>query len=228
MQADSRPRLRFYEWESFCITTGIFHDPAALVHLDRCRSMKIDVAIRPTGGGVLFHGADCALSIFLPRSVVTGSAEVLCHAINERLLLAISRFLPPEPKERAKMSQHQCRFCMSQVTPFDLVWGGIKIGGCAQRKTAAGLLQQVSLFVVAPDWGRIEACVKDPKEVIDMQETSRSIEQLAQQRICRKELQTAIYSNFVEWSISYHGPSLSRCRRSSSPTGDADTYSSVS
>ena len=60
------PLLRFYEWEGFCITTGIFIEPEKFVDLERCSERGIEIAKRPTGGGLLFHGFDPFFSFLSP------------------------------------------------------------------------------------------------------------------------------------------------------------------
>ena len=195
------PLLRLYDWNDFCITTGVFLDPASLVDLDRCQQAKVEVAKRPTGGGLLFHGADCALSLFIPGHQMAGNGEEWCARINERLLQAVSRFLPSHDQEGSERSTLRCRFCMSQITAYDLVWRGMKIGGCAERKTRFGVLHQASLFVTPPNWEKIAVFLKDPGELYRMQQTSQSLSLLAQREIGKGEIATAIHESFLEWSI---------------------------
>jgi lipoate-protein ligase A len=201
MKGYLKPRLRLYEWNGFSITSGIFSEPALLLNMEQCRMMNVQIAKRPTGGGLLFHGSDLALSVFIPTPLLQGTVEEWCTKINDRVLHALSLFLPPQHETDAVRSHERCRFCMAQVTPFDLVWDGKKIGGCAQRKTKEGLLHQTSIFVSSPDWKSICCCVRDPEDVKQMEFMSVSLDCLVQGAICRKEVQEAIIQSFVNWSI---------------------------
>jgi lipoate-protein ligase A len=198
MKGNEHPRLRFYEWDGLSITAGIFSDVEALLHVEECRCMNVEIAKRPTGGGLLFHGADLALSLFVPKHALQGAVPECCSRMNELLLNAIRPYLLPEDNEDDVRSKERCRFCMSQVTAFDLVWGGMKIGGCAQRKTRAGILHQASVFLTAPDWKRIAMCVKDADDVRKMQQVSIPLERLTNCDVLREMLQEAITNSFIE------------------------------
>jgi lipoate-protein ligase A len=181
------------------VTAGLFADPAAILDLDGCQRMDVEIAKRPTGGGVLFHGADLSFSIFLPGSPMQGSVEECCQQINAHVIAALRPYGPSEYKGEVVCSRHRTGFCMSQVTAFDLVWNGKKIGGCAMRKTRHGMLHQTSIFLTSPDWGTIAQCVKDRESVREMQQTSVSLDHLLNQQIPREVLQESIITSFMEW-----------------------------
>jgi lipoate-protein ligase A len=201
VEGNACPRLRLYEWDGLSITVGIFLDPAPLLHLEQCRRMNIEIVKRPTGGGLLFHGSDLALSLFVPGQPLGESVEEWCCRVNECLLRAIRPYLPPEGGGDCELSKERCRFCMSQVTAFDLVWGGRKIGGCAQRKTRVGILHQASLFLTSPNWERIALCIRNVDDVRRMQQVATPLDRLTDLQICREELQDAIINSFLDWNI---------------------------
>jgi len=201
MNGSRHPLLRFYEWEGLSITAGIFSDPETLLDVPVCRQMKIDIAKRPTGGGILFHGSDFALTLFVPIHALSGSVEEWCQKINHRLLKSLAPFLPLDQESDSVRSKERCRFCMSQVTDFDLVWNGKKIGGCALRKTRTGLLHQASLFISAPDWERIIPCVRKIEDVQTMQQSSIPLDQLTHSPMVRSRIQESISNTFLDWKI---------------------------
>ncbi len=142
---DSQPLLHFYEWEKEAATYGHFIDPKK--HL---RSLEIDLAKRPTGGGIIFHVADFAFSALVPANHPSFSLSPLenYHFVNEKVSQAISelvgkmpQLLPTEPQGTAA-NKH---FCMAKPTKYDVMIGEKKIGGAAQRKTKAGYLHQGSI-----------------------------------------------------------------------------------
>ena len=201
MKGNQHPRLRFYEWDGLAITAGIFSDPEALLDIPACRQRKIDIAKRPTGGGILFHGSDLALTLFIPAQALQGGVEEWCRKINQRLLKSLAPFLPVEEGTECERSKERCRFCMSQVTDFDLIWNGKKIGGCAQRRTRTGLLHQASMFISSPDWERIIPCVRKVEDVQAMQQASVPLDHLANPLIARSMIQDSIMNTFLDWKI---------------------------
>ena len=168
------PIVRFYEWDCLCATVGYSVQPEVYVRPD-----VLPIAKRPTGGGILFHGHDLAFSILVPRThwlLALTVAEACGHlngAISSALSHVLPEMLPKVPENRSDLP-----FCMAQPTPYDLLWAGYKIGGCAQRRTRFGLLHQVSLFWQTPPWESIATCVFEPSVVADMKRVCRSLREL--------------------------------------------------
>lgn len=201
MRGGEHPQVRFYEWERFCVTAGMFSNPDSLLDLQECCTQNIEIAKRPTGGGVLFHGADLAFSVFLPKGLMQGTVEECCKRINTTVRTALSPFLLLEKNEKTEYSSRQAGLCMSQVTACDLVWNGKKIGGCAQRKTRHGILHQTSLFLTSPDWPKISLCVKEKEKIKEMQQICVPLDQLVRAQISRKIIQMALAESFLSWRI---------------------------
>lgn len=192
-----RSLLRTYEWERFSVTSGVFSDPAMLLDLLRCEQEGVEIAKRPTGGGVLFHGSDIAFSLFFPMPLEE-PVRTLCQQINSLIMRSLARFLGPCPSSFILPRHGRCQFCMSDLSSSDLLWGDKKIGGCALRKTSKGLLQQVSLFFAPPSWEQITRCVRNPSDVLFMQKVSTSVEEISGQKIDRHSVQEAIITLLTE------------------------------
>ena len=64
----SKPVLHFYEWEGENATYGYFTDPSKLLNLDQVRKLCLQLARRPTGGGIVFHIWDLAFSVMVPAT----------------------------------------------------------------------------------------------------------------------------------------------------------------
>jgi lipoate-protein ligase A len=186
--------LRFYEWDSFCITTGIFIEPEEFVDLKKCSERGVEIAKRPTGGGLLFHGFDLPFTLFFPAShpLCALSVERACEKINKTILKALSPWLLPEKSKHEASRGKRCELCMAQKTPFDLLWSGYKIGGCAQRKTKRGLLHQVSLFFETPDWDILSTLLCKREDFYAMQEVTRSCTDCMRGSPSKKEIQISI------------------------------------
>lgn len=157
MGADSEPVLHFYEWEGPAITHGYFIDPAHYFILERVSEKGIQIAKRPTGGGIVLHTCDLAFSVILPVShpwITAQPVESYRH-VNRVVEKAVYAFLDkrelPELLCKEEVSSPYKDFCMAQPTRYDVLLKGKKIGGAAQRRTKQGLLHQGTLFLLQPD-----------------------------------------------------------------------------
>jgi lipoate-protein ligase A len=197
MRGSLRPSLRFYQWERLSVTTGLFSNVADVLDLDRCRKEHIEVAKRPTGGGVLFHHDDVAMSFFFPAPL-KGTVSTYAQRTAASIVQALSWTLGVPAATAAAPSTEACSFCMCQVSSSDIQWDGKKIGGGALRKTRAGLLYQVCLFMTPLPWERIALCLHDSDSVQTMQHVSTSLQDLIGGEVSRQRLQEAIVASCIE------------------------------
>ena len=142
---DKRALIHFYQWEQESATYGHFINPTKFLKSD-----DLDLAKRPTGGGIIFHVADFAFSILVPNTHPSFSLNPLDNYafINNHISEAVSHFglpnlLPDEPEGIEG-------YCMARPTKYDVMVGGKKIGGAAQRKTKHGYLHQGSISLALP------------------------------------------------------------------------------
>jgi lipoate-protein ligase A len=158
LQAEDDPILHFYEWEKPSATYGYFVQPEELLNLEGIQKRGVDIARRPTGGGVVFHIWDFAFSVLIPASHPGFSRETLQNYrfINDRVLEAISPFLNAEkaleltPRDGEALDAKCGRFCMAQPTQYDVVLEGKKLAGAAQRKRKGGFLHQGTIALMMP------------------------------------------------------------------------------
>jgi lipoate---protein ligase len=145
--------LHLYDWEADAATYGHFIAPEHFLNLEGAKKNNLDLARRPTGGGIVFHNCDLAFSVLVPASSPWFSSNPLDNYafVNNRVIFAIEQMikmpanlLPVEPKPL----DEQCRnFCMAKPTKYDVMIQGKKIGGAAQRKTRYGFLHQGSISI---------------------------------------------------------------------------------
>jgi lipoate-protein ligase A len=147
--------LHFYEWAGDAATYGYFVDPADYLDLGGARRRGLSLGKRPTGGGIVFHIWDFAFSVLVPSKSADFSVNSLDNYafVNRAVLQAIRPFV-----ERADLTEADgralddgCRrFCMAQPTQYDVVIGGRKIAGAAQRKRKQGFLHQGTIALLMP------------------------------------------------------------------------------
>ena len=154
----SDPIIHFYEWEKPSISYGYFIDPEKLLNLRTIQQRGIDLARRPTGGGVVFHLWDFAFSVLVPSSAPFFSHNPLNNYsfINRAVLEAVEEFLGARggweliPQDAPALDEKCMNFCMAKPTKYDVVLRGRKIAGAAQRKRKQGFLHQGTIALVMP------------------------------------------------------------------------------
>ena len=162
--------VHFYEWKNPSITYGYFLKPEDFFRLEKLKDNSIDIARRPTGGGIVFHVWDLAFSVlvpaqskaFFPTSLENYQFINLCvqKAIEEILPDTFSLFENLTHKNIAK------DFCMAHPTKYDVVVGGKKIAGAAQRKKKHGYLHQGTIAIEPADISLLKTILLD-NEVIE-------------------------------------------------------------
>ena len=148
MLSTSAPILHLYDWEGDCTTYGYFQDPFSILSKEAVLEQKLHLARRPTGGGLLFHQTDFAFSILIPASHPAFSLNTLQNYafINRFLADVIEKFtkLKTDLYNSGSYSKDvQC--CMANPSPYDVMIGGKKVAGGAQRRNKHGFLHQGSV-----------------------------------------------------------------------------------
>lgn len=152
LEACDEPILHFYQWKRPSATYGYFIKPE-----EHLQSTTLDLARRPTGGGILFHLNDLAFSVLIPSSHPAYSLNTMDNYafINTRISQALSHFMGKEcsllDKEQPPLDEHCRFFCMAKPTKYDVMFNGRKVGGGAQRRTKNGFLHQGSILLTLPD-----------------------------------------------------------------------------
>lgn len=153
----SVPLIHHYDWKGMAATHGCFVDPFTLLSRQAVVERNLFLGKRPTGGGIIFHLTDLAFSIVVPAAHSAYSCNTMENYafVNKIVIKALSQFLggkqasllPEEPQPLDAASKH---FCMAKPTRYDVVVGGKKIGGAAQRRTKHGFLHQGTISIAKP------------------------------------------------------------------------------
>ncbi|MCB1085050.1 MAG: hypothetical protein KDK60_03000 [Chlamydiia bacterium] len=152
------PILHFYEWEGECATYGHFLKPEDFLNLKAAKERGVSLARRPTGGGIIFHVSDLAFSILVPSGHPHYSLNTLgnYNFINSHVKKGVKNFLDKGgdltllPEEPLPKDSHCQSFCMAKPTRYDVMLGGLKIAGAAQRRRKQGYLHQGSISIALP------------------------------------------------------------------------------
>jgi lipoate-protein ligase A len=150
--ASSLPVLRLYGWEPPAFSLGKFQVADEVLHLDRCREAGIPVVRRVTGGGVIYHAAELTYSIVCSQrhipdaTSVKGGFRALCGFLllaYERLGLDAS-FAVDRNCGNGRLGE-RTPFCFAGKEEYDILVGGRKLGGNAQRRVRETVFQHGSI-----------------------------------------------------------------------------------
>ena len=171
----SAPTLHLYEWARPSATYGYFTKPENHLNLKNVELRHLDLARRPTGGGIVFHIWDLAFSFLLPSTNPAFSLNTLeNYAFVNQVVLEIVRdfFSLKDPLELIAQNGvslgPDCQnFCMAKPTQYDVVYQGLKIAGAAQRKRKQGYLHQGTISLAYPHLDLLEDVLLSKKEVLE-------------------------------------------------------------
>jgi lipoate-protein ligase A len=136
------PILRLYSWITPAATFGYFQKHSEIETWSKLRPL----IRRPTGGGLVPHISDWTYSLSFPpdhwwyQLKATESYQLLHQWISDSFkALEIRTQLAPEAMKEIPGQ------CFAGAEKFDLLLGGQKIAGAAQRRLKNGLLIQGSI-----------------------------------------------------------------------------------
>lgn len=153
------PTLHLYNWASPSLTHGYFIRPENHLSLKNLEIRGINLARRPTGGGIVFHIWDLAFSFLLPSDHPAFSLTTLTNYrfVNKAVLETVEEFFGLGRSAELILENGpdlgpDCgNFCMAKPTQYDVVHNGMKVAGAAQRKRKEGYLHQGTISLVCPD-----------------------------------------------------------------------------
>lgn len=148
------PVLRFYDWTEPAATFGYFQKHSEIERVTELRPL----IRRPTGGGLVPHDNDWTYSVAIPPAHAWFSLKAVesYQRIHEWLKGAFAA-IGVETELAPCCQTEGPGQCFVGAEQFDLLLGGRKLAGAAQRRTKSGLLIQGSiqpeeLIVKRRDW----------------------------------------------------------------------------
>ncbi|MGH7502393.1 MAG: lipoate--protein ligase family protein [Longimicrobiales bacterium] len=148
VQAGGRPVLRLYRWDPPCLSLGrnqgVLYDPA------RVRAAGATLVRRPTGGLAVYHDRELTYAVMAPVAVA-GRPRAAFVRISEAIAIALQTLrLPVAVATRRGTSRPvagAAEPCFAEAAPGEVVAGGRKLVGSAQRCERQTLLQHGSLLL---------------------------------------------------------------------------------
>jgi len=154
--AVSLPVLRIYGWNPPALSIGLFQNPLEELDLVECRRRNIDFVRRMSGGGIIFHDKELTYSIVCSESDIQKACfakeiyKYLCVFLIEAyraMGLAAGFSLSSNKAPRSGW------VCFQGREKYDIVIGGKKIGGNAQRRRRGLIFQHGSIpLYTRPGW----------------------------------------------------------------------------
>ena len=147
----SPPTFRVYTWTPPAISLGRSQRQGLRLDRKRCRHAGVDVVVRPSGGRAVLHGDDVTYSAVFPVDGVLGAGGVgVTYRRLAGLLLRALRFLGIEAdlaRSRASDRTQAALPCFTAAARDEILVGGRKLIGSAQRRTRTAVLQHGAILV---------------------------------------------------------------------------------
>jgi lipoate-protein ligase A len=153
---DATPVLRFYTWDPPAVSLGRFQKSETAVDAAACRQRGFDIVRRVTGGRAVLHHRELTYSVVartdhpLFPSDILGTYKIIAQGlmagfrnigIDAEMVSHGGRNAPLVNKNSKNPS------CFSSPSWYEIVVGGRKIAGSAQRRLSAAFLQHGSILI---------------------------------------------------------------------------------
>jgi len=139
--------LRCYRWERPTVSLGYFQDSTSASQLPELRDLPI--VRRLTGGGAIVHDDELTYACALPASHPLASApRDLYTCVHRRVIDVLAEFgVAATLRGNSEVDRSREFLCFGRGDDFDVVFGGAKILGSAQRRRKGAILQHGSLLL---------------------------------------------------------------------------------
>ncbi|HDR91222.1 MAG TPA: lipoate--protein ligase family protein [candidate division Zixibacteria bacterium] len=172
------PILRFYDWLNPTLTIG-YGQPRDDIDFDALRADGVDFAVRPTGGRAVLHWDEVTYSIILPANHPISESSVIesYKIISEGLVAGLRRLDIPAEVTRGELGGHKNPSCFSSTSRYEVVVGGRKLIGSAQRRKHGALLQQGSI-PVGPQFRQLNKYLEGHPEDVGLAKKATCIREI--------------------------------------------------
>ncbi|MFC1768016.1 biotin/lipoate A/B protein ligase family protein [Candidatus Margulisiibacteriota bacterium] len=188
------PTIRIYGWKDHCISLGHSQDANEELHVSDCVRHGVEVVKRPTGGGIVLHNPhEITYSIvseknWIPFKDLINSFVYISEAIVEGL-----KHMGVDAELSDKRQKGFARYCNLFPASHEIVYGGKKLVGSAQKRGKKALLQQGSIIVHKGNMSH-ERLIK--RYSGDYEAKSTSVSEVINRIPTYKELQNSLMEGF--------------------------------
>jgi lipoate-protein ligase A len=140
------PSVRLYVWDGAWLSLGYTQalEPARRL---ACESAGVGLVRRATGGGAVLHGCDLTYAVAAPIALVGGdvlesSARIARGLLTGLRALGVDAVCASAPGGRLRAEGFDC---FATAGAHEVLSGGLKLCGSAQRRGRGALLQHGSL-----------------------------------------------------------------------------------
>jgi lipoate-protein ligase A len=172
LQKINKPILHFYDWHLNSITCGFFIKPEKFLNLKKIKEKKMEIAKRPTGGGIVFHFFDMAFSFLMPKTHKFFFLNSLknYHFVNNIVKLALLECFNLKKEDLYLSNENptsRTNFCMTSPSKYDLLFKGKKVLGSAERRKKGGYLHQSTISLILPDKNILKEIILPGSKILE-------------------------------------------------------------
>ena len=148
---ETRTIVRFYQWRRPTMSLGRNQKIEKAVDVGYCFASGIAIVFRPTGGRAVLHDDELTYSVVSNDSSCFGDtiygnykrvSEALCLGYQD---LGVPAILAPDTRKPDVAENDSDPPCFASPSRYELMVGGRKIVGSAQRRVRACFLQHGSM-----------------------------------------------------------------------------------
>ena len=212
------PTLRFYTWSSPAFSFGYFQDIASEVDVEACRSDRIELVKRMTGGGTVVHGWDLTYTLILPRHAREKSISEAYQCIGQSLVKAFEKLGIPAECHAAGIdtSQTAQNICLTNPADYDVMYDGKKLAGVSVRRNRNGMLFQGYISLDMPPASILASVSRDPEIQQALTEKSTAIN--TEKRSITKSALIKSISETFNIGVAFYSGKLSSEERAQAET----------
>jgi lipoate-protein ligase A len=156
VKGEAVPTLRLYTWDPPAVSLGRFQDEETAVSADACRRLGFGVVRRITGGRAVLHHQELTYCVVsrtdnpsFPNDVL-GTYKVIAEGLLAGLGdLGIRAEMVSRSSRHAGLVERRSKdpSCFSSPSWYEILVGGKKIIGSAQRRVSGAFLQHGSILM---------------------------------------------------------------------------------
>jgi lipoate-protein ligase A len=191
--------VRLYTWEKPSITLGYGQNPAETLDLSAVGRDGVEWIRRPTGGRAVLHDRDITYSVVFSASIaamgktLSETYRIISGGLARGLELAGIDCAPHDSAPDVRMSRSAARLpCFLSPTRAEIMAGGRKLVGSAQKRSSGAVLQHGSI-PLTNHYRRLPQYLD-----ISGEERTLQIHMLERKSVCIDEINKDMDSNLLK------------------------------